>query len=261
MIPAMRMSDYRPRLMTRDFRNHLLTQIEMLRCVISNEELSKRLGDVTERCLARYIAGKTHLREDEFEKIAKALAIDARILAQAWAASLGLRPPDKDAVSWMVDRAYRHWRRHSRLAARQVPPSPSPMTVIRAKYADRLPRQTPPLWFNSFRNKKPTREGRQRFVRAYEMLVEFVHAHQSQRDVGAMHGLSGIRTAQLMRRAAYTWAKSEGIDLIYDKSVPFKNDRKLVKNLYAGLRFFAQQQFDALTSQVDRDRCNEKTAG
>jgi hypothetical protein len=66
---------------------------------------------------------------------------------------------------------------------------------------------------------------------------------------------------QLMRRTAYTWAKSEGIDLIHDKSVPFKNDRKLVKNLYAGLRFFAQQQFDALTPQVDRDRCNEKTTG
>lgn len=243
-----------------DYRNHLLIQIEMLRCVISHEELSKRLGDVMERCLARYIAGKTHLREDEFEKIAKALAIDARILAQAWAASLGLRLSDKDAVSRMVDRAYRHWRRHSRLAARRVPPSPSPMTIIRAKYADRLPRQTPPLWFNSFRDKKPTHEGRQRFARAYEMLVEFVHNHQSQRDVGAMHGLSGIRAAQLMRRAAYTWAKSEGIDL-FDKSVPFKNDRKLVKNLYAGLRFFAQQQFDTLTSQVDRDRCNEKTVG
>ena len=242
-----------------DYSNHLLVQIELLRCGISHEELSKRLGDVTERYLARYIAGKTHLREDEFGKIAKALTIDARMLAQAWAASLGLRLPDKDAVSRMVDRAYRHWRRHSRLAALRVPPSPSPMTVIRAKYADRLPRQTPPLWFNSFRNKKPTCEGRQRFVRAYEMLVEFVHAHQSQRDVGAMHGLSGIRAAQLMRRAAYTWAKSEGIDLIYDKSVPFKNDRKLVRNLYAGLRFFAQQQFDALTSQVDRERCNEKT--
>ena len=235
-----------------DYSNHLLVQIELLRCGISHEELSKRLGDVTERYLARYIAGKTHLREDEFGKIAKALTIDARMLAQAWAASLGLRLPDKDAVSRMVDRAYRHWRRHSRLAALRVPPSPSPMTVIRAKYADRLPRQTPPLWFNSFRNKKPTCEGRQRFVRAYEMLVEFVHAHQSQRDVGAMHGLSGIRAAQLMRRAAYTWAKSEGIDLIYDKSVPFKNDRNLVRNLYAGLRFFAQQRF-AARADAERD--------
>jgi len=61
------------------------------------------------------------------------------------------------------------------------------------------------------------------------------------------------------RSAAYTWAKSEGIEL-FDKSVPLKNDRKLVKNLYAGLRFFAQQQFDAFTSQVAKDRCNEKTA-
>lgn len=244
-----------------DYHNHLLVQIELLRCVISHEELCKKLGNVTERCLARYIAGKTHLRQDEFEKIAKALTIDARMLAQAWATSLGLHLSEKDAVSRMVDRAYRHWRRHSCLAARRVPPSPSPMTIIRAKYADRLPRQTPPLWFNSFRDKKPTHEGRQRFARAYEMLVEFVHAHQSQRNVGAMHGVSGIRAGQLMRRAAYTWAKSEGIDLIHDKSVPFKNDRKLVKNLYAGLRFFAQQQFDALTSQVDRERCYAKTTG
>ena len=170
--------------MKRDFRNHLLTQIEMLRCAISHEELSERLGDTTERCLARYIAGKTHLRKDEFEKIAKR--------------------------------------------------------------------------FNAFGETKPTREGRQKFARAYEMLVEFVHAHQSQRNVGAMHGLSGARAAQLMRRAAYTWAESEGIDLIYDKSMPFKIDCKLVRNLYGGLRFFAQQQFDALSSQVDRDRCNEE---
>jgi len=236
-----------------DYRNHLLMQIEILRCTISHEELSKRLGAVTERCVARYIAGRTHLRKDEFEKVAKALNIDAQILARAWASSLGVLP-GKDAVSRMVDRAYRHWRKHSRLAARQVPPSPSPMTVIRAKYADRLPQQTPPLWFNSFGNKKPTREGCQRFARAYEMLVEFVHAHQSQRNVGAMHGLSGIRAAQLMRCAAYTWARSEGIDLIYDKSVAFKNDRKLVKNLYAGLRFFAQQHFNVLTARADAER-------
>ena len=241
-----------------DYRNHLLVQIELLRCAISHEELSARLGDVTERCLARYIAGKTHLRADEFRKIAEALSIDAQMLAQAWAASLGVRPLEKDPVSRIIDRAYRHWRLHSRLAARRVPPNPSPMTVVRAKYADRLPRQTPNLWFHSFGETKPTREGRQKFGRAYEMLVEFVHSHHSQREVGAMHGLSGARAAQLMRRAAYTWAESEGIDLIDDKSMPFKVDRKLVKNLYGGLRFFAQQQFDAVSSQVDRDRCNEE---
>ncbi|MEI9981686.1 MAG: helix-turn-helix domain-containing protein [Edaphobacter sp.] len=240
-----------------DFRHHLLIQIEMLRGDISHEELSKRLGDVTERYLARYIAGKAHLLERDFYQLAKALAINPRVLAERWAIACGLRVPtplsDKDVVEWIRQRAYRHWRRHSRLAARRVPPSPSPMTVIRAKYADLLPRQTPPLWFNSFGNKKPTREGRRRFARAYEMLVEFVHSHQSQRNVGAIHGLSGVRAAQLMRRAAYTWAKSEGIDLISDKSVPFKNDRKLVKNLYAGLRFFAQQQFDALAAQADME--------
>jgi hypothetical protein len=82
------------------------------------------------------------------------------------------------------------------------------------------------------------------------------------------HGTNHIRhspefgiLAQLMRCAAYNLGKSEGIDLIYDKSVPFKNDRKLVKNLYAGLRFLAQQQFDALTSQVEGNRCNEETTG
>lgn len=240
-----------------DYRNHLLVQIELLRCAIPHEELSKSLGDVTERCVARYIAGKTHLQKDEFEKIARALSIDAQMLAEAWALSLGVRLPEKDAVSRMIDRAYRHWRRHSRLAARRVPPSPSPMTVIRAKYADRLPQQAPPLWFNSFGNKKSTREGRERFVRAYEMLVEFVHAHQSQRNIGAMHGLSGIRAAQLMRRAAYTWAGSEGIDLIRDKSVAFKNDRKLVKNFYAGLKFFAQQQFDMLAARANAEESTQ----
>jgi transcriptional regulator with XRE-family HTH domain len=237
----------------KDYRNHLLVQVELLRCAISHEELGERLGVVTERYLARYIAGKAHLRKDEVEKIAEALTIDAQILTSAWATSLGLRPPAKDVVNWMVDRAYRHWRRHSPLAAFRVPPNPSPMTVIRVKYADRLPQETPPLWFNSFGDTRPTREGHERFARAYEMLVEFVHAHQSQRNVGAMHGLSGMRAAQLMGRAACTWAKSEGIDL-FDKSVPFKNDRKLIKNLYAGLRFFAQRQFDALAAGDDAER-------
>jgi hypothetical protein len=129
-----------------DYRNHLLVQIELLRCFIPHEELSKRLGNVTERCLARYIAGRTHLWQDEFEKNVKAFTIDAQTLAQAWALSLGVRLPEKDAVNRIMDRACRHWRRHSRLAARRVPPSPSPITVIRVKYVvDRLPQKTPPL--------------------------------------------------------------------------------------------------------------------
>jgi hypothetical protein len=62
-----------------DFRHHLLVQIEVLRCDISHEEFSKRLGDRTERCLARYVAGKAHLQECEFKLIAKALSIDAQL--------------------------------------------------------------------------------------------------------------------------------------------------------------------------------------
>jgi hypothetical protein len=53
-----------------------------------------------------------------------------------------------------------------------------------------------------------------------------------------------------MQRAAYTWASSEGIDLIYDKSASFKKDAQLIKNFYAGLRFFAQQQFNSLAAQA-----------
>ena len=124
-----------------DYRNHLLVQIELLRGDISHEELSERLGDVTERCLARYIAGKSHLTESEFRDVAKALCIDAQVLARAWASSLGLRASSKDAVSWMASRAYQRWRQHSRVADRGVPSHPSPMAVIRAKYADRLPIQ------------------------------------------------------------------------------------------------------------------------
>ena len=120
------------------------------------------------------------------------------------------------------------------------------MTIIRVKYAKRLPRLTPPLWFKFHGSAGDTPEGREKFARAYKMLVEFVLDHHSQRDVGAMHGLSGMRAAQLMRKAAYTWARSQGIDLAHDKTVPFKNDSKLVRNLYAGLQFIGEQQFDVL---------------
>lgn len=235
-----------------DFRHHLLMQIEMLRGDISHEELSAGLGFVTERCLARYISGKSFLTESEFKAVAKALSIDAHSFARAWAASLGLPAPDKDAVSWMVGRARDQWRQHSRIADRAVPSNPSPMAVIRAKYADRLPWNTPPLWFgNHFDNprRRDTPENRARFARAYEMLIESVHLGLSARDIGAMRGTSGERARQLMVCAAYTWAASERIDLS-DKSVPFKNETKSVKNLYAGLRFIAQQHFNELTAQA-----------
>jgi hypothetical protein len=233
-----------------DFRHHLLLQIEMLRGDMSHQELSERLGDITERCLARYIAGKCHLTESEFRDVAKALRIDAGVLATAWASSLGLRISGKNAVSRMVERACSRWREHSRIADRGVPSHPSPLAVIRARYAARLPRKTPPLWFGAHhhhRGRKESLEGRARFARAYEMLVDSVHGCMSARDIGALRGISGSRATHLMICAAYTWAMSERLDLS-GKSVPFKNEARFVKNLYAGLRFFGQEKFNALAN-------------
>jgi hypothetical protein len=236
--------------MKRNFSHHLLLQIEMLRGDISHEEFSARLGDVSERCLARYIAGKAHLQECEFKLIAKALSIDPQMLAQAWASSLRLRVSGTDAVSQMVRRAYCRWRHNARISG--VPSNPSLMAIIRAKYADRLPTETPPLWFGAhFKNRRrsDTPENRARFSRGYKMLVESVHDGMSHRDVGALHGVSGERARQLMMCAAYEWARSEKLD-ISGKSLPFKRDAQLVRNLYAGLRFFAQQQFNELATRA-----------
>jgi hypothetical protein len=255
IILVMRGSKHPPRIRS-DFSLHLLTQIEVLRGDISHEQLSKRLGDVTERYLARYVAGKVHLLERDFYQLAQALNIHPRVLAEQWAVACGLRVPsrlsDKDAVEWIRHRAYCHWRQHSRIArlpANRVPPDPSPMTIIREKYADILPRKAPRLSFDSHNTQKSKPEGRRRFARAYGMLVQFVYDGQSQRTIGAMHGISGERARQLMVQAAYTWARSAGIDLIGDRSVPFKNDAKLVKNLYAGLRFCAERQFTELQTR------------
>jgi hypothetical protein len=158
IILPMRGSQHPP-LIRGDFSLHLLTQIEILRGDISHEELSKRLGDVTERYLARYVAGKVHLLERDFYQLAQALSIRPRVLAEQWAAACGLRVrarlSDKDAVEWMRQRAYHHWARHSRLAGNRVPPSPSPMTIIRKKYADRLPRKAPRLTFYFDKGKSP----------------------------------------------------------------------------------------------------------
>src|ERR1700743_2123588 len=132
IILAMRGPQHPPHIRG-DFSLHLLAQIEMLRGDISLAELSKRLGDVTERYLARYVAGKVHLLDRDFYQLAKALSICPRVLAEQWAAAWGLRMPprllDKDAVEWIRQRAYSHWRRHSRIArlpANRVPPDPSP---------------------------------------------------------------------------------------------------------------------------------------
>jgi hypothetical protein len=75
------------------------------------------------------------------------------------------------------------------------------------------------------------------------MLIERVHDKKSCKDIGALRGVSGERARQLMASAAYRWADAEGIDLVSEKkSLPWKNEAKQVRNLYAGLRFFARQE-------------------
>jgi hypothetical protein len=234
-----------------DYRHQLLIQIELLRGEITHQALSKRLGDVTERSLARYIAGKCYLTVDEFHEVSRAVSVDAEVLARRWAKSLSLHPRDKDVVTWMVSRAHLRWREHARIPEQTVPSHPSPMALIRAKYADRLSRRTPPLWFRTYSRhakRQDTPENRARFARAYEMLVESVHGRLSARDIGALRGISGERARQLMVDAAHTWARREKIDLS-GKSASFKNEAGFVRKLYAGLSFFGEQQFNELVAK------------
>lgn len=133
-----------------------------------------------------------------------------------------------------------------------VPSSPSAMAIIRARYADRLPVETPPLWFGAHfqhRKRKGTEAERARFARAYEMLVDFVHGGMTAREIGALRGISDGRVRYLMMLAAYTWAGHEKINLM-ERSVAFKNEARFVKNLYAGLTFFAQQRFHELAAEA-----------
>jgi hypothetical protein len=240
--------------MRMNFHHHLLMQIKMLRGGISHEQLSKRFGEITERNLARYAAGKRRLLEREISEIAKAFFIDPQVMAQQWGQSLALPVPTNDPLGYMQKQAFHCFLRHTHLQG--VPPRPSPVTILRTKYADRLTRQTPPLWFGpQGSGNKDTPLGRERFARAYQMLTEAVHDGRLQRDIGALRGFSRQRARKLMMRAANVWAKSEGIDLPRDHSVPSKNDARLVKNLYAGLRFFAQQQFNRLALEESAVRC------
>ena len=202
--------------MKTDFRHHLLLHIEMPRAGILHQELSEKLGPEAERSLANYIAGKAHLREGAFKKIAQGLSIDAPILAREWASSLGLGLSAKNAVKAILDRAFCDYLKRKRTVG--VPPRPSPMATIRAKYADLFSRETPPLWFPFHVNRARTADGCARFARAYEMLVEFVHDNRSQRDIGALRGISGERARQLMQIAADIWARAEGIDLLSAKT-------------------------------------------
>jgi hypothetical protein len=225
--------------MTQNIARHLLIQIEMFRAGISHKELSKRLGEKSENQLARYVAGKTHLNEIEFRKLAGALEVEPDMLARSWARSCGTHVSCEGAVHSVCQCTFHQWR-HGRKVNR-VPPHTSPMTRIKMRYADRLPRETPALWMQAGQKRdRSTAMARRRFARAYEMLVEFVHENRSQKEIGARRGISGERARQLMFGAACKWSKSEGIDLFGEDSAPFKSDAVLVKNFYAGLNLFAQ---------------------
>jgi hypothetical protein len=238
-----------------DFSLHLLAQIEMLRGDFFHEELSRRLGDVTERYLARYVAGKVRLLERDFYRLAQAISIRPRVLAEQWAAACGVRVPsclsDKDAVEWIRQRAYCHWRQRSqiaRLPANRVPPDPSPMTIIREKYADILLAKhrasvLVPTALRSLRR----REGSSSRGLTGCWCSSFMTANRKGPSEPCTALVESAR--QVMVSAAYAWARRAGIDLIGDRSVPFKNDAKLVKNLYVGLRFYAERQFAELETE------------
>ena len=81
------------------------------------------------------------------------------------------------------------------------------------------------------------------------MLVESVHGGLSAREIAERRGISAELARQLMVYAAYASARRERIDLS-GKSVPFKNEARFVKNLYAGLRFFAEQYCKELAAQA-----------
>jgi len=68
--------------MKRNFQITCSSQIESLRDDVSHEELGKKLGNITERRLARYFAGKGSLLEDDLRKLAQALKIDPELFAR-----------------------------------------------------------------------------------------------------------------------------------------------------------------------------------
>jgi hypothetical protein len=86
------------------------------------------------------------------------------------------------------------------------------------------------------------------------MQIEMLRGDISHEELSKR--LGEITERSLARYAAgNVWAKSEDTDLPRDHSVPFKSDARLVKNLNAGLRFFAQQQFNRLELEESAVRC------
>ena len=75
--------------MKRNFQITCSSQIESLRDDVSHLALGKKLGDIAERQLARYFAGKGSLLEDDLRKRARALKIDPELYARQNSETLG----------------------------------------------------------------------------------------------------------------------------------------------------------------------------
>jgi hypothetical protein len=165
-------------LMKKDFRNHLLLQIEMLRVGIPHKELSKSLGPWMERCLVRYLSRRMQ----------------------------------------------------------GVSPQPSPEAAIREISPDCLPRQAPPPCAGFHRP-----GGGRQFLRSSEMLVRLVHGKLSYRKI------SRGKAQQLRRRQSPARAWAGSIELRWQK------EARYVRNLYAGLLFFAQRLFAVQATPAEEE--------
>ena len=75
--------------MKSNFQITCSSQIESLRGDFSHEALGKKLGNIAERRLARYFAGKGSLLEDDFRELARALKIDPEPFARQNSETLG----------------------------------------------------------------------------------------------------------------------------------------------------------------------------
>jgi hypothetical protein len=217
---------------SKDWNSALIAVIRELRSRprLSDEELSKRLGPSAERALARYTVRKSHLQREDFVTIADALEVEPQRLARMWASAVNSTIVRNDPVQDVLLHTYLHesQRRPG------VPASPSPITVIRGKYATRLPREVPPLWVLTTDAGEPTPKAREIFVRGYTMLVQAVLDNMTFKEIGAVAGIQATRATALMERAAYAWARSEGIDLLR-QTIPWKNEDRTIAQFYSAI--------------------------
>jgi hypothetical protein len=214
---------------------HSLVEILRIREDISYDDLSKRLGSLAERSFAAYVVGKDQLREDDLDAIGKALGADGPALAQLWAEAVELEISKQSGVKEILNKACRDCKVIANL--RGPHQRHSRATVIRGKFADRLPPKFPSL--RTMQKAVPSITAKQWEFHAsgYPILVEAVHHQRSYREIASERGVSEGHVRNLAEVAAIVWARHEGIDLVYERSLlPFKNEVRDVTKLYEALR-------------------------